>query len=61
MVTEYSNAADGVTGLVTVRQDGRLAVVLRDDDSGEVVSHVEILPANREAEAHALARKWANV
>ncbi len=58
---DYTNPETNMTGKVRNRKDGQIAVTLWDNDSGEVVSHVEIIPASRAADAHALARRWAGL
>ncbi len=60
-VTRYPNTESNVTGMVSLRKDGQWAVVLFDEESAEVVSHVQIFPADRQEDAHALAKRWACV
>lgn len=58
MRTEYHNPEFMITSEVTQTPDGRWRVLLRDDDSGQMVGGVRFY--NNEADALAFAEKLCN-
>ena len=49
----YANAEDAVTAEVQQIPDGRFAVILRDNDSGEALPHIRIYVDESAAIAYA--------